>query len=132
MSLNAKSNGTQKEIRLMPDITTPPFASEDGSSFYYDFLSVDLTSREVIKNRPSYFNFDSDQLKSGTVTNYPTGTDVNQPFIGYREVFPAHVSLDGRSHIVVKVTEFYPVLGREHYAFFNTTGWSAWKTVNNT
>lgn len=132
MSLTQKSGGIEKDLRLMTDITTPPFASEDGSSFNHDFLSVNLTTREISSNKPSYFNYNSEQLKSGTVTNYPTGIDTNQPFIGYREVFPAHVSPDNRSHVVVKITEFYPVLGREHYAFFNTTAWSAWKTVNNT
>lgn len=132
MSLSAKSNGTQKEIRLMPDITTPPFASEDGSSFSDNFCLIDLQNHESLCNQPSYFSYTSQQLKSGSVLDIPNGVDINQSFSGYREVFPLRVSADNNSHIVVKVTEFFPVMGREHYKAYNTNGWVDWKSVNNT
>lgn len=132
MPVKIKANGTQKELRLMSDVTTPPFASETGTSFSDNFTLVDLTNRETLCNKPSYFSYSSDQLKSGNVVDIPTGIDVNQPFIGYREVFPLHVSPDSNAHVVVKVTEYYPVLGREHYRFYNTNQWLAWKTINNT
>ena len=132
MSLKVKSGGIEKDLRLMTDVTTPPYASEDGSSFSNNFLLVNLTKKEDLCNMPAYFNYSSEQLKYGQVTELPTGTNLEQPFIGYREVFPVHVSPESTSHVVVKVTEYYPVLGREHYRFYNVTGWSSWKTINNT
>lgn len=131
MSLKAKSKGVKKDIRLMPDITTPPFASSDGSSFSDNFMLVSLSERENIRNYASYFSYTSEQLQSGEVKNFPTTIDTSQPFMGYREVFPMTVS-SSYAHIVVKITEFYPVLGREHYIFYNNTEWSSWKTINNT
>ena len=132
MSLNAKSKGIQKDIRLMSDITTPPFTSETGDGFSNNFTLIDLANREALCNKPSYFSYSSQQLKSGSVIDMPTGVDVEQPFIGYREVFPLHVSSAGGSHVMVKVTEFYPLAGREHYRFYNSNEWSSWRTVNNT
>lgn len=130
MSLNAKSKGTQKDIRLMPDITTPPYVSTDGSSFNHDFLQINLAIREDTCNKPSYFSYSSGQLQSGIVRNFPTVINVGDSFIGYREVYPLTVSPTERGHVCVKITEFYPVLGREHYQFFNATTWGDWRTVN--
>ena len=132
MSLTQKSGGVEKDLRLMTDVTTPPYASEDGTSFSNNFALVDLTNRDSLCNQPAYFGYSPEQLQSGNVIAIPTGTDVNQPFLGYREVFPLHVSSDSNSHVMVKVTEFYPVPGREHYNFYNSTQWSGWRTTNNT
>lgn len=130
MPIKIKANGAQKELRLMSDVTTPPFASEIGDSFSNNFMSIDLTNREALCNKPSYFSYSSEQLKSGDVSNFPTVVDTNQPFIGYREVFPLHVSSTGESQVMVKITEFYPIVGREHYIFYNMSAWGSWRSVN--
>ena len=64
MSLTQKSGGVEKDLRLMTDVTTPPFASEDGSSFSNNFLLVNLTKREDLCNKlasyrdlPSWVDF---------------------------------------------------------------------------
>ena len=140
MSLKTKSKGVIKQlvtdgdigvsIPSKTDIMVKPYASEDGSSFSNNFLLVDLTSRDAICNQSSYFSYSSDQLKSGNVAAIPYGVNVNDAFVGYREVFTLHVSPDSRSHVAVKVTEFYPTPGKVYWRFYNVNNWTNWTTIN--
>ena len=113
------------------DIMIPPFANTDGSSFKNNFCLIDLTNRYALCNQASYFTYDPEQLQSGNVIDIPGGVDVTKPFLGYREVFPMRVSSDGSTaHIIVKVTEFYPRLGKTHWKFYNNKSWTMWEDGN--
>ena len=140
MSLKTKSNGVVKQLMTdgdigvsfpsKTDIMIKPYASENGDSFNNNFLLVDLTSRDSLCNQPAYFGYSSDQLKSGNVTGIPYGVNTNDSFMGYREVFTLHVSPDSLSHVAIKVTEFYPTLGKVHWCFYNVNSWTNWTTID--
>lgn len=112
------------------DIMIPPFASENGDSFNNNFILINYADRYALCNQASYFSYSSEQLQSGNVTNIPPSVDKTQYFIGYREVFPKAVSPQGYAHVIVKLTEFYPNLGKEHWIFFNNGSWNMWEDGN--
>lgn len=112
------------------DIMIPPFASENGNSFNNNFMLINYADRYDLCNQASYFSYDPSQLQSGSVKNIPPSVDTTKPFIGYREVFPKTVSSQGNAHVIVKLTEFYPNLGKEHWRLFNHGSWTMWEDGN--
>lgn len=84
---------------------------------------IDLNNRYGIANQNAIFSFDTvDKPNWKNIPN--TWSSIDDTIIGYREVL--HY---GNAHVFVKVTEFYPVQGRQHSAFYNTGNWTAWKTI---
>ncbi len=52
-------------------------------------------------------------------------------FIGFREVYPKQVILD-KQHILIKITEMYPVSGRQYFCFYNYGSWGNWTVISPT
>lgn len=55
----------------------------------------------------------------------PTTLPASGTILGYREVF----YMDNSPHAMVKVTELFPVAGRQHFAFYNINAWSSWTSI---
>ena len=99
----------------------PSTGVNDGSSFQKDFFLLSSSGQSA--NRASYFSI-NDQNRSQW-KEIPTTLPANGPILGYREVF----YMDDSPHAMVKVTELFPVTGRQHFAFYNISTWSAWKSL---
>ena len=93
----------------------------DGSSFQKDFFL--LSSSNQSANKSSYFSI-NDQNRSQW-KEIPTTLPASGTILGYREVF----YMDNSPHAMVKVTELFPVAGRQHFAFYNINAWSSWTSI---
>ena len=49
-------------------------------------------------------------------------------FIGFREVYVKQGD-SGREHILAKITEMYPVCGRQYFNFYNYGSWGGWSVI---
>ena len=99
-----------------------PDQSQNGLTFNRNFMYVNLKNKFGTENKNSFFVFDdSDRSEWKSI---PDAMPKSGVIIGYREVL-----YFGNSHLLVKVTEFYPVQGRQHSTFYNTGKWTPWKTI---
>ena len=98
------------------------FASVDGSSFNKNFLLISSDAYQT-QNRRAFFGWNS--TTKSNYSNIPTVLDnVSGSVIGVREVF-----VRSSTHILVKVTEMYPIWGRVHCNFLNNGSWGGWNCV---
>lgn len=44
--------------------------------------------------------------------------------VGLREVV-----YESRNHVFVRITEFYPIAGKQYFIFYNAGNWSEWKVI---
>lgn len=102
------------------------FGSIDGSSFGKNFMMVNPTVRyDQYKQKACFF---WDASTKSQFSNIPTTLNsVTGAVIGEREVF-----YRSSTHIFIRVTEFYPVPGRQHCNFYNNGSWVGWKTLTPT
>lgn len=49
-------------------------------------------------------------------------------FIGFREVF-VKTGTSGSEHIMAKITEMYPLCGRQYFNFYNHGSWVGWTVI---
>lgn len=90
-------------------------------NFNKDFLGVNLQNKYADLNKRSYFVVhENDVGWLSYPPTMPTGTTV----IGMREVF--HYD---NTHTMLRITEFYPLVGRQYFNFYNTDHWEGWKTI---
>lgn len=96
------------------------FQSWTGDNFGYDFLNVDTTNYSAECNKSSYIGkYSGDGYEW---TNVPPVN--NNTLAGYREVFIRS------KRVMVKLTEIYPVAGREWYNAYDGTKWTGWVTYD--
>ena len=98
-------------------------ASRDGSSFRKNFLNVDLHQPISEVNKNACF---AKPAKDGDWSSFPDGLSLADGiWMGYREVIWL-----SDSHVMVRITEFYPVCGRLHFNFYNgASSWTGWKFI---
>lgn len=97
-----------------------PSVGGTGDSFSKEFLRVNLTV-DGPYNKPSYFY--SDKVHE-EYTGVPLAWESINVVVGYREVYRRN-----QNHVLVKITEMFPLCGRQHYNFYNVNNWSGWKTI---
>lgn len=52
-------------------------------------------------------------------------------FIGFREVYVKQ-GTTGTEHIMAKITEMYPICGRQYFNFYNHGAWVGWNVISPT
>lgn len=93
-----------------------------GVEFAYNFLLVESNNKNSTYHKTSYFSVEpSNESKwNNKPSQMPAGI-----VIGVREVF-----YRSNVHILVRLTEFYPVCGRQYFDFYNVGTWSGWKVLS--
>lgn len=61
-------------------------------------------------------------------SNLPVAYNSISTAVGIRDVIYLGGSSDSNAHVLVKLTEAYPIAGRTHYNFLNDGTWSGWKS----
>ena len=102
-------------------LTLPCEDKSTGANFNNSFTYVDLTQQYCERNQMCYF-YSSDF--SNEYINKPTLLENESHVMGFREVF-VRTSV----HALVKVTEMYPVYGRQHFNFYNNGTWKGWTSI---
>ena len=115
--LSAKYNALNSALALKNAVD-----NAEGAEFGYDFLLIDNRNKNSAYNKTSYFSIEpSNESKwKNKPSQMPAGI-----VIGVREVFYRN-----DSHILVRITEFYPVCGRQYFDFYNVGIWSVWKALS--
>lgn len=93
----------------------------DGSSFQKNFYLISANNES--QNKASYFVINAENKDE--YEHIPTALASSSLVLGYREVF----FMDTAPHALIKVTELFPVAGRQHFAFYNVNSWSKWTTI---
>lgn len=94
----------------------------DGKSFNKNFLLIS-TNRTDDVNKSAYFEInDANRTQWNDI---PTAFPPSGTILGLRQVL---ILDDG--HVMVKVTEFYPMSGRQHFRFYNIDSWNAWTVIH--
>lgn len=125
-TLDEKIEGVKADVavlngKMMFSGITPD-QSQSGLTFNRDFMCVNLKNKYGTENKNSFFVFDdSDRAQWKAI---PDAMPKSGVVIGYREVL-----WFGNSHVFVRMTEFYPMQGRQHFAFYNTGKWTGWKSI---
>lgn len=106
---------------------TPAHGDTSGNSFGKNFLNVSLTNPKSVLNQSSYFSKIPDD--SGWSNVPPPMVSSTNTWIGYREVLYRN-----NIHVMVRITELYPIYGRVWTHFYNSVGWSSpgWKVITPT
>lgn len=95
--------------------------SSDGSDFYKDFCSIDLSDQKGQRNRSYYF----DKPESGEGwSNVPSDVS-NSEWIGVRNVY-----YRTNFHVLVEIIEMHPIHGRIWTNFYNSGSWTGWSVLN--
>lgn len=84
-------------------------------------MLLSATQGEV--NRSSFFSINDDNR--GEWKHIPSTFPESGTILGYREVF----FMDNMPHALIKVTELFPVAGRQHFAFYNISTWTKWSKI---
>lgn len=94
----------------------------EGAEFGYNFLMVGIGNKNSVLNKTSYFSIEpsTESKWNNKPSQMPTGV-----VVGVREVFYRN-----DSHVLVRITEFYPVCGRQYFDFYNVGIWSGWKVLS--
>ena len=87
-----------------------------------------LISRDVkgAYNKSGYFTIGEDsraEWKGLSALMPQSGT-----FIGFREVYVKQGDSE-KEHIMLKITEMYPVCGRQYFNFYNYGSWVGWSVT---
>ena len=109
---------------LMPNSALalmPSSGVNDGASFQRNFYLISANNES--QNKASYFVINEENKSE--YEHIPTALASSSLVLGYREVF----FMDASPHALIKVTELFPVAGRQHFAFYNVNSWSAWTTL---
>ena len=93
-----------------------------GENFNKDLLLIDTNNREAIAHQRSFFDI-TDSTR-GDYLNIPSAMPSEGVVIGYREVY-----YKSASHCLVKITECFPVSGRQYFNFYNSGNWDGWKVI---
>lgn len=93
-----------------------------GENFNKDFLLIDTNNREAIAHQRSFFDI-TDSTR-GDYLNIPSAMPSEGVVIGYREVY-----YKSAIHCLVKITECFPVSGRQYFNFYNSGNWDGWKVI---
>ena len=125
-ALDEKIEGVKADVTKLNGKTMfsgiTPDQSQSGLTFNRDFMCVNLKNKYGTENKNSFFVFDdSDRAQWKAI---PDAMPKSGVVIGYREVL-----WFGNSHVFVRMTEFYPMQGRQHFAFYNTGKWTGWKSI---
>ena len=89
-------------------------------------LLIDRYNKYGRSNKTGIFLVTNDNRSKWT--GLPASMPTTGTVIGLREVFANKVGLN-EEHIFVRVTEFFPVAGRQYCTFLNYGNWSGWKTL---
>ena len=91
-----------------------------------NMLLVDTSNVNGVSNKSGYFS-----MNDNTRSEW-TGLSGKMPqsglFIGFREVYAKQAIL-GSEHIMLKITEMYPVCGRQYFNFYNYGSWVGWSAI---
>ena len=95
----------------------------NGSSYKKDFMYISTSNRYVNVNKTAYFLKPAD---STDWVNIPTGMPRNTDVYGIREVIYCDSNL-----ILVKITEIYPVSGRQYLNAYRGSEhtWGTWYVI---
>ena len=93
-----------------------------GENFNKNFLLVDTNNREAIENQRCFFDI-TDSTR-GDYVNIPSAMPSEGVVIGYRAVY-----VKSPIHCLVKITECFPVSGRQYFNFYNSGNWDGWKVI---
>ena len=93
-----------------------------GENFNKNLLLIDTNNTEAIVNQRSFFDI-TDSTR-GDYLNIPSAMPSEGVVIGYREVY-----VKSASHCLVKITECFPVSGRQYFNFYNSGNWDGWKVI---
>lgn len=99
----------------------PSSGSNDGSSFSKDFQLISSVQGQA--NRASYFSMNDSNRSDWK--HIPSTFPESGTILGYREVF----FMDTSPHALIKITELFPVVGRQHFAFYNIDTWTNWTSI---
>lgn len=113
---NALRHNNNSALALMPSTGV-----NDGSTFQKNFYLI--SAHNESQNKASYFVINEENKSE--YEHIPTAFASSSLVLGYREVF----FMDASPHALIKVTELFPVAGRQHFAFYNVNSWSAWTTL---
>ena len=93
-----------------------------GENFNKDLLLIDTNNTEAIVNQRSFFEI-TDSTR-GDYVNIPSAMPSEGVVIGYRAVY-----VKSAIHCLVKITECFPVSGRQYFNFYNSGNWDGWKVI---
>lgn len=116
-----------RELKKQVDVLNSALAlkhtvnENSGEEFGYNFLNIEINNKNSTYHKTSYFSVDSSNESRWNNKPSQMPADV---VIGMREVF-----YRSNFHILVRLTEFYPVCGRQYFIFYNTGMWSGWKSI---
>lgn len=99
----------------------PSSGANDGSSFSKDFQLISSVQGQA--NRASYFSINDSNRSDWK--HIPSTFPESGTILGYREVF----FMDTTPHALIKITELFPVAGRQHFAFYNIDTWTNWTSI---
>lgn len=102
---------------------TTPFVTK--KNMYH----VDVSNIYGESNKSGYFSISGSDF--GAWTGLPDTMPKSGVVIGIREVFPQSVGT-GNTHILVKITELYPICGKQYFSFYNLSSWGTWRTITPT
>ena len=93
-----------------------------GENFNKNLLLIDTNNTEAIVNQRSFFEI-TDSTR-GDYVNIPSAMPSEGVVIGYRAVY-----VKSAIHCLVKITECFPVSGRQYFNFYNSGNWDGWKVI---
>lgn len=93
-----------------------------GENFNKNLLIIDTNNTEAIVNQRSFFEI-TDSTR-GDYVNIPSAMPSEGVVIGYRAVY-----VKSAIHCLVKITECFPVSGRQYFNFYNSGNWDGWKVI---
>lgn len=127
---------------LKEDVDALNSALEDKQDIYYtsiapageapfaankNMLLLDIGNVNRVNNKSGYFTISNNDRSEWT------GLSGKMPqsgiFMGFREVY-AKQAIPGSEHIMLKITEMYPVCGRQYFNFYNYGSWVGWSVTN--
>lgn len=87
-----------------------------------------LISRQIdgANNKSGYFSITDDNRSEWIGLSGIMPESGN--FIGFREVF-VKTGTSGSEHIMAKITEMYPLCGRQYFNFYNHGYWDGWTVI---
>ena len=99
--------------------TLPYFHVAGENTFVNNFLAIDPSTPNSVLHQASIFS----KVNNGEWKNIPSQMSEGT-VIGVREVvYKSHI------HVLVKITEFYPIAGKQYFVFYNTGNWTEWKVI---
>lgn len=104
-------------------------AGDMGARGIYDFLQIGFENGVMNANN-ARMTFSLNESNRDKYKNIPPIAKNLGNFIGIREVAYKSGSSASNAHILVKLTEMYPEVGRIHFSFLNYGNWTEWKTIS--